>query len=59
MYIYVTKLLVFGQLFVKLFTLCPGHIFFDGTQLSASPPERGTAAPTFWPMSIVAKLLDG
>jgi len=29
----------------------PGH--------PAIPTERGTAAPTFWPMSIVAKRLDG
>ena len=25
----------------------------------SSPTERGTAAPTFWPMSTVAKWLDG
>jgi len=37
--------------------LGPGHIVLYWTQLS--PTERGTAAPTFWPMSIVAKRLDG
>ena len=31
--------------------LVPGHIVLDGTQ---SPRERGTAAPSFRPMSIVA-----
>ena len=34
--------------------LHPGNIVLDVDP--ASPPmERGTAAPTFWPMSIVAK----
>jgi len=51
--------------------LGPGHIVLDGDQ--APPTERETAAPTFkvyrrryclhpynpWPMSIVAKRLDG
>jgi len=36
--------------------LGPGHIVFDG---DSAAPERGTAAPTFLPMSIVAKRLDG
>jgi len=31
----------------------PGHIVVDGTR------ERGTAPPTFQPMSVVAKRLDG
>ena len=34
--------------------LSPGHFVIDGAQL---PPERGTAAPSFRPMSIVAKWL--
>jgi len=33
--------------------IVPGDIVLDGD--SASPTERGTAAPTFWPMSIVSK----
>jgi len=32
--------------------LVPGHIVLDG---DPAPPERGTAAPSFRPMSIVAK----
>jgi len=37
--------------------LGPGCIVLDGTQLV---PRRGTAVrPHFWPMSIVAKRLDG
>jgi len=35
----------------------PGHIVLDGDRVL--PTERGTAAPTFGPMSIVAKRLDG
>jgi len=35
-----------------------GHIVLDGDP-DPSPPERGTAAPTFRPMSIVAKRLNG
>jgi len=34
----------------------PGHIVLDGTQL---PRKRDTAAPTFRPMSVVVKQLDG
>jgi len=35
--------------------LGPGDIVLDG-DLAPSPPEKkGTAAPTFWPMSVVAK----
>ena len=33
--------------------LSPGHIVLDGAQLPS--PERGTAAPSFWPLSVVAK----
>jgi len=35
-----------------------GHIVLDG---NPAPPKRGTAGqpPHFWPMSIVAKWLDG
>ena len=36
--------------------LGPSHIVLDGAQ--APPPQRGTA-PNFWPMSVVAKRLDG
>jgi len=32
--------------------LGPGHIVIDG---DPAPPERGMAAPSFRPMSIVAK----
>jgi len=32
--------------------LSPGHIVLDG---DPAPPDRGTAAPCFRPMSIVAK----
>ena len=35
--------------------LCPGHIVLDGDP--APPTERGTVAPTFQTMSIVAKWL--
>jgi len=33
--------------------LGPGHIVLDVDR--SPPPERGTAAPSFWPMPIVAK----
>ena len=33
--------------------LGPGHIVLDG---DPAPPERGTAPPSFRPMSIVAKV---
>jgi len=33
--------------------LCLGDIVLDGHP--APPAERGTAAPTLWPMSVVAK----
>jgi len=37
--------------------LGPGDFVFDGTQL---PPEkRAHPPPNFWPMSILAKRLDG
>ena len=36
--------------------LGPGHSVLDGTQL---PHKRDTAAPTFRPISVVAKQLDG
>ena len=35
--------------------LGPGHIVIDG---DPACPKRGTT-PTFWSMSVVAKLLDG
>jgi len=34
----------------------PGDIVLDG---DPSPPKKGHSTPTFWPMSIVAKRLDG
>ena len=34
--------------------LSPGHIVLDGDPAAPSPGERGTAAPSFRPMSIVA-----
>jgi len=33
--------------------LSPGHIVLDGDP--APPRERGTAAPSFWPMSTVVE----
>jgi len=36
--------------------LGPGHIVLDG---DPAPPKKGSTAPNFWPMSIVAKGLDG
>ena len=38
--------------------LGPGNIVLDGEQ-APPPTEMGKAAPTLWPMSIVAKRLDG
>jgi len=37
--------------------LCPGDIVIDGDP--APPVPRGTAPSSFWPMSVVAKQLDG
>ena len=37
--------------------LGPGHIVLDGD--TAPLPEKGQSRPNFWPMSIVAKRLDG
>jgi len=37
--------------------LSPGHILLDGDP--APSPAKGGRAPNFWPMSIVAKWLDG
>jgi len=34
--------------------LDPGDIVLDGDP-APSPMDRGTAAPTFWPVSILAK----
>ena len=48
-----------GQIKTKLgiqVGLGPGHIALDGDQ--APLPKRGTA-PNIWPMSVVAKRLDG
>jgi len=48
-----------GWIKMKLGTkvgLNAGHIVLDGD--AALHPERGTA-PNFWPMSVVAKRLDG
>jgi len=36
--------------------LGPGHIVLDG---DPAPPQKGAQPPIFWPMSIVAKRLDG
>ena len=36
--------------------LGPGDIVLDG---EPAPPKRGTQAPNFRPMSVVAKRLDG
>ena len=36
--------------------LSPGNFVFDG---DPAPPHKGAEPPNFWPMSIVAKLLDG
>jgi len=38
--------------------LDPGDFVLDGDPVP-HPQKRGRAAPTFWPMSIVAKRLDG
>jgi len=35
-----------------------GYIVLDGDP-APLPPKKGTQAPTFWPMSVVAKRLDG
>jgi len=35
--------------------LSPGHIVLDGDPARPPPTERGTAAPTFRPVSVVAK----
>jgi len=32
--------------------LGPGHIVLNGNR---APPKRGTAAPSFWPMSMVKR----
>jgi len=37
--------------------LDPGHIVLDGDP--APPTEKRGTAPNFWPMSVVAKHLDG
>ena len=34
-----------------------GHIVLDGAQLPPHREKRGTAPPSFWPMSVVAKWL--
>ena len=36
--------------------LGPGYIVLDG---DPSPAKKGRSTPTFWPISIVAKRLDG
>jgi len=36
----------------------PGDIVLDGDS-ALLPPKKGTAPPTFRPMSVVAKRLDG
>jgi len=36
--------------------LGPGDFVFDG---DPATPEKGHTPPNFWPMSIVAKRLDG
>jgi len=37
--------------------LGPGHMVLDGDP--APPPPKGHSPPNFWPMSVVAKHLDG
>jgi len=37
--------------------LGPSDIVLDGDP--APPPQKGGRAPNFWPMSVVAKWLDG
>jgi len=37
--------------------LGPGHIVLDGDPVP--PPQKGAEPTNFWPMSIVAKWLDG
>jgi len=37
--------------------LCPRHTVLDGDP--ASPPQKRQSFPNFWPMSVVAKRLDG
>ena len=37
--------------------LSPGHIVLGGG--TAPLPQKGQSIPNFWPMSIVAKRLDG
>jgi len=36
--------------------LGPGDVVLDG---DPAPPQSGTVSHNFWPMSVVAKLLDG
>jgi len=42
----------------KCVRLGPGHIVLDGDPAQLPSPERG-GTPNFWPISIVAKWLDG
>jgi len=35
----------------------PGHIVLDGDPVT--PPLKGHSPPNLWPMSVVAKRLDG
>jgi len=37
--------------------LGPGHIVLDGD--TAPLPQKGAELPIFWPMSVMAKRLDG
>jgi len=39
--------------------LSPGNIVLDADPAPPLPKTGGTAAPTFWPMTIVANGLDG
>jgi len=51
-----------GWIKMKLGTalgLGPGHIVLDCCITQPTPQKGYTAAPNFWPMSTVAKRLDG
>ena len=39
--------------------LNPGHIVLDGDAAPATQKKGAEPAPSFWPISIVAKRLDG
>ena len=53
--------LIFGRPFVKRFALCYRTVVCHVcVRLGSSPPKKEHSSPhTFWPMSVVAKRLDG